>query len=107
EISENINNDSIQGNLSQLIHEMNIKELEYTVSPSEQIVSKHKPISSEDEFNVIVYEISDIFNNGSEELRGYGILNYLNNRNITSREVYNWLLKSPNDSNYIFLLGVF
>jgi TPR repeat protein len=35
------------------------------------------------------------------------LLDYLNNYNINSKEIYNWLLDNQNASNFIFLLGFF
>src|SRR5688572_17030208 len=63
--------------------------------------------SSEDNFNTIVYEMADLFNKLSKEKQNKEILNCLNNHNITSRVIYDWLLNNQNNSNAVFLLGAF
>src|SRR4051794_8559320 len=77
---------------------------------TESIKSSSKQIINnlpENDFNIIVYEMADLFNKSSKEGQNWKILNYLNNHNITSQEIYSWLLNNQDDSNAIFLLGVF
>src|SRR4051794_2509068 len=59
------------------------------------------------QFSVIVDKILDHLFNVDAERQKLEILNYLNNHNITSQEMYNWLLNNQNTSNSIALLGEF
>ncbi|POG54466.1 hypothetical protein GLOIN_2v1886636 [Rhizophagus irregularis DAOM 181602=DAOM 197198] len=93
----NIINNSLHGEMSQLIqnfNNMNTKEMDTT-------------ISSENNFDIMVNEIILLFENTVMERRKHEIVNYLNNHNITSQEIYNWLLNNQNNSNSVFLLGIF
>src|ERR1043165_6824251 len=58
-------------------------------------------------FGVIVDKIVDLFNKVDNESEKHKILNCLNNHNISSQEIYNWLLNNQTNSNSIFLLGEF
>src|ERR1051325_8148510 len=64
-------------------------------------------MSPENSFNTIVCEIADLFNRLGKERLNQEIFNYLNNHNITSKVIYNWLLNNQNNSNAVFLLGAF
>src|SRR3954453_1611855 len=55
----------------------------------------------------VVEEIFDLFIKTDNKVRKSTIINYLNNHNLTSQEIYNQLLNNENNSNYIFLLGKF
>ncbi|GBC22178.2 kinase-like domain-containing protein [Rhizophagus irregularis DAOM 181602=DAOM 197198] len=57
--------------------------------------------------NIIVDEIINILNKLEEVEEKQEILNYLNNYNITSQEIYYWLLNNQDNSNSVLLLGVF
>ncbi|CAB4441026.1 unnamed protein product [Rhizophagus irregularis] len=45
--------------------------------------------------------------NFNVKMRKSAIVNYLNNHDIDSQEIYYWLLDCQDNSNYVFLLGVF
>ncbi|EXX63134.1 uncharacterized protein OCT59_023770 [Rhizophagus irregularis] len=55
-------------------------------------------------FNTIVDELVDLSDKVEDEEK-QKILNYLNNHNMTSQEIYNWLLNDQYNSNSIVLLG--
>jgi TPR repeat protein len=104
------NNSELQGKLSQLIQNFNkiiIKEIDPTVLSNER-----EKLLFEEGFNRMVDEINDLIfklnNKGIEkEFEKQKIIEYLNNNNINSQEIYNWLLYNQNGSNAIFLLGYF
>uniref|UniRef100_U9STP2 HCP-like protein n=1 Tax=Rhizophagus irregularis (strain DAOM 181602 / DAOM 197198 / MUCL 43194) TaxID=747089 RepID=U9STP2_RHIID len=54
-----------------------------------------------------IVELSDKAGVEYEELERLCIYNYLNNHNMTSQEIYIWLLNNQNHSNSIVLLGDF
>ncbi|GBB94540.1 hypothetical protein RclHR1_23780001 [Rhizophagus clarus] len=59
-------------------------------------------------FNAMVDEIVDLSNKiKDDEKEKQNILNYLDNNNVTSQEIYNWILNDQNNSNSIVLLGDF
>ncbi|GBC20819.2 kinase-like domain-containing protein [Rhizophagus irregularis DAOM 181602=DAOM 197198] len=67
-------------------------------------------ISSNNNFKVTVdemVELSDKTNIDAEQLDRQSLYNYLNNRNITSREIYIWIIDNQNYLNSIVLLGDF
>ncbi|RGB39550.1 kinase-like domain-containing protein [Rhizophagus diaphanus] len=74
-----------------------------------QVVEELKSSSNQikNDFNVIVDELVDIINKSDEKKEKKEIFNYLNDRNITSKEIYDWLLISQNNSKSIVLLGEF
>src|SRR2546423_1544052 len=58
--------------------------------------------------HVIVNEILDIIDKPqSEVIEMKSILNCLNNHNVTSQEIYNWLFNNRNNSNHIIILADF
>jgi TPR repeat protein len=90
-------NNSFNEKMSQIIQnfsKINIKEIEPLMS-------------SENDFDIMVNEIILFFEGVEMERRKHEITNYLNNYNVTSQEIYKWLLNSQDNSNYVFLLGVF
>ncbi|GBC04676.1 hypothetical protein RclHR1_05800003 [Rhizophagus clarus] len=59
---------------------------------------------------IIVDEIVELLDKiaiEGEELDRQSIYRYLNNHNITTQEIYNWILNNQNHSNSIVLLGDF
>ncbi|GBC08825.1 hypothetical protein RclHR1_08400003 [Rhizophagus clarus] len=87
------NNDQIIQNFSKI----NIEEMEPLISTNLII----------NDFEPVINEIVLLLENTEVRMRKYKIVKYLNNHNITSREIYNWLLSNQDNSNSIFLLGVF
>jgi hypothetical protein len=97
EIPRNIINNSLHGEMSQLIQ--NFTNMNTGVVETS--------ISSEYNFDMVVNEIILLLENIGMGLRKYGIVNYLHNHNTTLQGIYNWLLNNQNNSNSVFLLGVF
>ncbi|POG75265.1 kinase-like domain-containing protein [Rhizophagus irregularis DAOM 181602=DAOM 197198] len=104
------NNDSVlQVELSQLIQnfdKINIKEIDPMI-----ILSKQKNFLIED-FNIIIDVINDFIiklnNKGLEwKAEKQKTIEYFNNHNLDSQEIYNWLLDNQNSLNPIFILGYF
>jgi TPR repeat protein len=96
-IPQNIVDNSVHGEMSQVIknfNNMNTEEVETSMS-------------SDNNFVIIVNEIIFLLENLETESKKHETINYLNNHNITSQEIYDWLLNNQNDSNSAFLLGVF
>ncbi|CAB4438280.1 unnamed protein product [Rhizophagus irregularis] len=96
EISENIIDNSLHGEMSQVIknfYKMNTEEIEISISS--------------DNFDIMVSEIILFLENIEIEGRKNEIINYLNNHNITLQKIYNMLLNNQNNSNSVFLLGIF
>ncbi|RGB27419.1 kinase-like domain-containing protein [Rhizophagus diaphanus] len=96
EVSENI----INGKISQIIqnfNKINVKEIKPSISSN--LITN--------DFELMVIEMILLLENIVIERKKYEIIIYLNNHNITTREIYNWLLNDQDNSNSIFLLGVF
>ncbi|CAB4414019.1 unnamed protein product [Rhizophagus irregularis] len=78
-----------------------------------QVVSKLKDLKNKqinNNFRVMVDEIINLSNkieDNVDEEEKQNILNYLNNHNVTSQEIYNWSLDNQTHSNSIVLLGDF
>ncbi|GES88055.1 kinase-like domain-containing protein [Rhizophagus clarus] len=78
-----------------------------------QVVTKLKELKENkinDDFRVIVDEIVNLSNkieDNVDEEEKQNILDYFNNHNVTSQEIYNWSLNNQNYSNSIVLLGDF
>src|SRR5581483_2376000 len=83
---------------------MNTKEIEISVL-SNQITNEF--ILSENNFGIRINEIILLLEYIVAERKKPEVLNYLNDRDMNSLEIYNWLLNSQNDLNSIYLLGVF
>jgi len=69
----------------------------------------NESISSEKDLTIMINEIVGLVfkekNEGKESSQH--VLDYLNNHNINSKEIYNWLLNDQNNLDSIFLLGYF
>jgi hypothetical protein len=110
EASTSTNNLKLQGESSQLIqnfNKLNIKEIDPIL-----LLSKQEYLSTENDFNITVDKINDFIfklnNKGIEKkFERQKAIEYLNNNNINSQEIYNWLLDNQNSSNSVFLLGYF
>ncbi|RGB37338.1 kinase-like domain-containing protein [Rhizophagus diaphanus] len=84
---------------------MNIKETEPTIQNVNRAIFEEDLSSVIDELINLYFEE---VNKGKEEnVRKQFVIDYINNSNISSQEIYNWLLNNHNDSNSIFLLGYF
>ena len=95
------NNSLSHGNLAQLIQNfdnMNTNELDSTITLSKQVIN---------DFSTIAHEIVNIINEGVEENLKQKISNYLNYYNLKLQQTYYWLLNNQNNSNCIFILGIF
>jgi TPR repeat protein len=93
--------------LIQNFDKINIKE----INPIE-VSNEREKFSFEKGFDIIVDEINDLIfkslNRGIEDkLVNEQVTEYLNNRNISTKEIYHWLSNNQNNSNSLFLLGYF
>jgi TPR repeat protein len=96
-IPQNIVDNSLHGEMSQVIknfNNMNTEEIETLMSP-------------DNNFDVMVKELIFLLENFEIVSKKHKTVNYLNDHNITSQEIYRWLLNNQNNSNSVFLLGVF
>ncbi|POG66388.1 kinase-like domain-containing protein [Rhizophagus irregularis DAOM 181602=DAOM 197198] len=99
---------SLHGELSQTIQNFNNTNANeiYMMSTNNQI---NINISSEKNLSITVDEIVDLIfreENRKDESKQH-VLDYLNNHNINSEVIYNWLSYNQTNSNSIFLLGYF
>jgi TPR repeat protein len=109
--SLNTNNSQLQEELYQLIqnfNKINTKEID----PTLLLLSKQEYLFTEEDFNMIVHKINDficeLLNKGVKfELEKQQVIEYLNDCNINSQEIYNWLLNNQINTNSIFILGYF
>ncbi|EXX66399.1 Ste20p [Rhizophagus irregularis DAOM 197198w] len=100
EVPEKIIDNSLHEKMSQVIQtfsRINIKEIEPSILTNLII----------NDFETMVIEIIFFLENIETERRKHEIIDYLNNYNITLQEIYYWLSINQNDSNSIFLLGLF
>jgi hypothetical protein len=110
EASLSTNNLELQEALSQLIQNFNkiyIKEINPILS-----LSKQKCLLTENDFNIIVDKINDFILELSNKGVKLGsvkqkVIEYFNDNDINSQEIYNWLLNNHNSLNSIFFLGYF
>ncbi|UZO03909.1 uncharacterized protein OCT59_024309 [Rhizophagus irregularis] len=108
--SLSINGLESQRELSQLIqnfNKINTKEIDPMI-----VLSKQENISAEEDFNRIIDEINDFIYNLSNKriewkLMKGKVIEYFNNYNTYSEEIYNWLSNNQNSPNSIFLFGYF
>ncbi|RGB34706.1 kinase-like domain-containing protein, partial [Rhizophagus diaphanus] len=109
EVPSSINNSESQGELSRLINyfnKMSTKEI-YAIAES---YTKQEKLSTEIDFNSIVYEVNDLIfkliNKGvCWQLLEDNVIDYFNNHKINLQVIYIWLLNNQNNSDSIFLLG--
>jgi TPR repeat protein len=104
------NNTKTQEELSQLIrnfNKINTKEIDPIAfsNEREKLLFKEGYNGIVDEINDLIFELN---NKGTEwELERQQIIEYLNDNNLNSQEIYYWLLNNQNSSNSIFILGYF
>ncbi|EXX76058.1 uncharacterized protein OCT59_023650 [Rhizophagus irregularis] len=115
-LNKRINSDNIDlSNINNLSHEffqinqnfdkMNIKEIEPTTKNiNKNIFEEDLTIVIDELVNHIFKEINE--GKDKDQTKKY-ILNYIDDNNMISQEIYNWLLNTQNDSNSIYLLGYF
>src|ERR1044072_8730438 len=102
---DSVENSSYEGSSLEFnFHKLSINKMESTMT--------NENISSEKNLSKIVSEIiafiSKILNEGKgPNYRKQHTLDYFNNHNINSKEIFNWLLNNQNDLDSIFLLGFF
>src|SRR5436190_6045201 len=105
-----ITENSLQEGLSQVIQNLNTEDLKDTIKPkSREVIEKNL---FKKDLNIAVNEIVDLIfkvtNEGKEWKKcKQCIFDYLNDQNITSQQIYNWLLNNQNNPNSMFLLGYF
>ncbi|EXX65644.1 Skt5p [Rhizophagus irregularis DAOM 197198w] len=96
-VPKNIIDNLLYGEMSQIIKNFNKMSIE-EIEPS---------MSSINNFDIMVNEIILLLDNTKIVRKKHEVINYLNNHNITSQEIYAWLLNNQNNSNSVFLLGIF
>ncbi|EXX64377.1 uncharacterized protein OCT59_024038 [Rhizophagus irregularis] len=101
---------SLHGELFQTIQDftnMNTNEMDNITSINKQI---NENFPSEKNLGIIIIGIVDLIfkkvNKRTKKVK-QRVLDYLNNYNINSKEIYNWVLNNQNTSESIFLLGYF
>ncbi|CAB4438305.1 unnamed protein product [Rhizophagus irregularis] len=109
-LTPNSAGNSSHGELSLMIQNftnMNTSEID-RMSTNEQI---YENISPEKNLSIMINEIVDLIfkenNKGMVNKLKQRVLDYLNNHNVNSKEIYNWSLNNQNNSESIFLLGYF
>ena len=66
-----------------------------------------KNISFGKDLSIVINEIVTFINEINDDVSSKHIFDYFNSNNISSQEVYDWLLNNQNDSDSTFLLGLF
>ncbi|GBC22139.1 uncharacterized protein OCT59_024012 [Rhizophagus irregularis] len=100
QLHENITNSSLYGNMSQSFQNFSkviIKEIEPSIL-SNLIIN---------DFEIMIAEMIFLLENIKATNKKHKVINYLNNHNLTSQEIYNWLLNNQDNSDSVFLLGLF
>ncbi|PKK69856.1 kinase-like protein [Rhizophagus irregularis] len=102
---------SLHGELFQTIQDftnMNTNEMDNITLINTKQINENFP--SEKNLGIIIIGIVDLIfkkvNKRTKKVK-QRVLDYLNNYNIKSKEIYNWLLNNQNTSESIFLLGYF
>ncbi|EXX57408.1 uncharacterized protein OCT59_024001 [Rhizophagus irregularis] len=104
-LKENIQVSSIQQNiinnpLHQIIQnfsDVNMKEIEPSISSN--LITN--------DYEILIIEIIIFLQDVEVVRKKREVINYLNENNLTSREIYDWLLNNQDNSDSVFLLGVF
>ncbi|RGB26486.1 kinase-like domain-containing protein [Rhizophagus diaphanus] len=92
----------LHGKVSQIIENLNNTNTnEITTNNDNDISSENSSIIVNEIVNLIFKEVN------KRNVTKSHVLDYLNNHNINSKEIYNWLLNNQNAPNFIFLLGYF
>jgi hypothetical protein len=97
EIPENIIINLLHEKIIQNFSKINIKEIEPSIS-SNLVINN---------FSMVVNELTIFLENIETRTRKNEIINYFNNNDIISQEIYDWLLNNQNNPNSVFLLGIF
>ncbi|GBB88071.1 hypothetical protein RclHR1_01460021 [Rhizophagus clarus] len=84
-----------QCQIIQNFKKININEIEPSIS------------FDENNFVMIIYEIFTLLTNLEKERVKQEILKYFNDHNVTSQEIYNWIINNQDNSDSIVLLGEF
>jgi TPR repeat protein len=99
---------NIDDSFSQIIKnfdKMNTKEVEPTTKNINKNIFEGDLIIVINELvNLILKELNE---GKDERIMTQNVLNCINNYDIISQEIYNWLLNNQNNSNSIYLLGYF
>ncbi|GBB95882.1 hypothetical protein RclHR1_26380004 [Rhizophagus clarus] len=93
-------NEPLNEKISQIIHnfnKININEIEPSTSTNLII----------NDLEMVINELIFLLEGIRTERKKHEIINYLNNKDITSKEIYDWLLLNQDNSNSIYLLGIF
>ncbi|RGB21350.1 hypothetical protein C1646_778279 [Rhizophagus diaphanus] len=99
EIPENNIDNSLHGELSQIIQNFN------NITTEELVVSIS--LVENNNSGIIADEIILLLEDVEIERKKPEFVNYLNDHNITSQEFYNWLLYNQDNSKSVYLLGIF
>ncbi|EXX72669.1 uncharacterized protein OCT59_024352 [Rhizophagus irregularis] len=103
-------NQESQGELSKLIHYFN--KINIIETDPIAVSNEREKASFEKGFDIIVDEINDyLIKLANKRIKWQFLkqkaMEYFNDQNINSQEIYNWLISNQNNSNSIFLLGYF
>ncbi|GBB89299.1 hypothetical protein RclHR1_00160015 [Rhizophagus clarus] len=105
---QNNTGNSLYGKLFNMIQKyshLNISEID-SMSLMNKQINESTPENLRFIINEVIYYIFKEFVKGNEFVK-LQVLNYLNDRNVNSKEAYNWLLKNQNNPDFVFLLGYF
>ncbi|GBC02998.1 hypothetical protein RclHR1_04920007 [Rhizophagus clarus] len=83
--------------ITQNFSKTDIKEIEPSISSNLLI----------NDLSIVIIEMILFLENIEVKRKRREIINYLNNHNINVQEIYNWLLNNQDNSDPVFLLGVF